>query len=74
MTFVLDAIYQNGVFKPLGPVAFCENQRVVLNVEPIQKEDALAWAKRVSQVRNEVAARCGILPDSAIDIAEDRMR
>lgn len=70
----VDAIYQDGVFRPLEPVAFCENQRVALSVEAIPKEDALAWAKRVSCVREEVAARCGILPDSTVDIARDRMR
>jgi predicted DNA-binding antitoxin AbrB/MazE fold protein len=41
----VDAIYQDGVFRPLEPVALCENQRVALSVEPISKEDALAWAK-----------------------------
>jgi predicted DNA-binding antitoxin AbrB/MazE fold protein len=73
MTYV-DAIYRDGVFRPLEPVSLCENQRVALCVEPIQREDALAWAKRVSQVREEVASHCGILPDSAIDIAADRMQ
>lgn len=70
----VDAIYQDGVFRPLEPVVLSENQRVALCVEPIQKEDALAWAKRVSQVRENVALRCGVLPDSAIDIAADRVR
>jgi predicted DNA-binding antitoxin AbrB/MazE fold protein len=70
----VDAVYQHGVFKPLEPVCLEENQRVALSVEPIQKEDALAWAERVSRVREEAAARCGILPDSTLDIAADRMR
>jgi predicted DNA-binding antitoxin AbrB/MazE fold protein len=74
MTTRVDAIYQGGVFRPLEPVAFSENQRVALNVESIDKQDALAWAKRVSQSREEAASRYGILPDSAIDIATDRMR
>jgi predicted DNA-binding antitoxin AbrB/MazE fold protein len=70
----VNAIYQDGFFRPLEPVYLEENQRVALSVEPIQKEDALAWAERVSRVREEVAARCGILPDSTLDIAADRMR
>jgi predicted DNA-binding antitoxin AbrB/MazE fold protein len=73
MTHV-DAIYQNGVFRLLGPVDFKENQRVILTIELIQNEDALAWIKQASQFREEMAARHGILPDSAIDIAEDRRR
>jgi len=70
----VDAIYQDGVFRPLAPVGLEENQRVELCVEPIQKEDALAWADRVSRTRDTVAARCGVLPDSALDIAADRLR
>jgi predicted DNA-binding antitoxin AbrB/MazE fold protein len=70
----VDAIYQDGVFRPLGPVALCENQRVALSVEPIPKEDALAWIKRVGDFRREMAAKRGIFPDSAVEIAEDRRR
>jgi predicted DNA-binding antitoxin AbrB/MazE fold protein len=73
MTHV-DAIYQGGVFRPLGPVALSENQRVALSIEPIAKEDMLEWIKRTEQLRAEVASRCGTLPDSTIDIAMDRMR
>ena len=70
----VDAIYQDGVFRPLGPVGLEENQRVALCVEPIPKEDALAWAERVSRTREAAATHCGILPDSTLDIAADRMR
>ena len=69
-----EAIYQHGVFRPLEPIFLEENQRVTLNVEPIQKEDALAWLERVSRAREEAVTRCGISPDSAVDIAADRMR
>jgi predicted DNA-binding antitoxin AbrB/MazE fold protein len=70
-----DAIYQDGVFRPLGPVNLAENQRVALSVEPIrQQEDALAWIKSVKKLRQQVAERCGILPDSTLDIAADRTR
>jgi predicted DNA-binding antitoxin AbrB/MazE fold protein len=74
MTHIVDAIYQNGVFRPLGPVAVDENQRVVLSVEPLQQEDPLTWIKRVSKFRRQMAAERGFLPDSAVDIAADRAR
>jgi hypothetical protein len=51
-----------------------EHQRVALSVEPIRKEDALAWMERVSESRRRFAAEHGILPDSTLDIAADRMR
>ena len=69
-----EAIYEHGVFRPLEPISLEENQRVTLNVELIRKEDALAWAEHVSRSREQAATRCGILPDSAVDIAADRMR
>jgi len=70
----VDAIYQDGVFRPLEPVFLCENQRVALSVEPIQKDDPLAWIKRVGDFRREMAAKRGIFPDSAVEIASDRTR
>ena len=70
----VDAIYQGGVFRPLEPVALCENQRVALSVEPIAKEDPLAWIKRVGDFRRQMAAERGIFPDSAVEIAADRTR
>jgi predicted DNA-binding antitoxin AbrB/MazE fold protein len=74
MTYLVDAIYENGVFRPLEPVAMKEHQRVALSVEPIRKEDALAWMERVSESRRRFAAEHGILPDSTLDIAADRAR
>jgi predicted DNA-binding antitoxin AbrB/MazE fold protein len=70
----IDAIYQGGVFRPLEPVGFAENQRVSLSVEAVRQVDALAWIEDVSRFREQVAARCGILPDSTLDIAADRGR
>ena len=70
----VDAIYQDGVFRPLEPVCFVENQRVAISVEPVRKEDALAWIERVSESRRHFAAEHGILPDSTLDIAADRAR
>jgi predicted DNA-binding antitoxin AbrB/MazE fold protein len=74
MTYLVDAIYENGVFRPLGPVAIKENQRVALHVESTQQEDAMAWIKRVGEFRRQMAAKYGTFPDSALEIAADRQR
>jgi predicted DNA-binding antitoxin AbrB/MazE fold protein len=74
MTYDVDAIYQNGVFHPLEPVAIEENERVALHVEPKRQEDAAAWIKRVGDFRRQMAAERGIFPDSAVEIAADRTR
>ncbi len=72
--FRTDAVYQDGVFKPLSPVTLYENQRVSLDIKPLEQEDATAWIERVSKHREQLAAKYGVMPDSAIDIAEDRAR
>ena len=74
MTFLVDAIYENGVFRPLEPVAMKENQRVALHVESVPQEDARTWINRVGESRRAMAAKHGIFPDSTLDIAEDRAR
>jgi predicted DNA-binding antitoxin AbrB/MazE fold protein len=74
MTYLVDAIYENGVFRPLEPVAMKEHERVALSVERIQKEDALAWLEETDRLRNRLAAKYGIFPDSTLDIAADRAR
>lgn len=73
MTHV-DAIYQDGVFRPLEPVAFCENQRVALSVEPAEAQDAAAWLEETDRLREHLAAEHGVFPDSTLDIAADRRR
>ncbi|MEN6451449.1 MAG: antitoxin family protein [Thermoguttaceae bacterium] len=73
----IDAIYEHGVFRPLAPVDLAENQRVALSVEAVERprrEDALAWLEETDRLRNELAAKYGIMPDSTLDIAEDRKR
>lgn len=69
-----DAVYQDGVFKPLTPVTFKENQRVFLEIEPAVEQDVKAWLEETDRLREQIKAKYGILPDSALDIAEDRMR
>ena len=70
----VDAIYQNGVFKPLADVGLAENQRVRLSVEPLEAGDVRAWLARVQQRQQRMIAERGYFPDSTPDIAEDRRR
>lgn len=70
----IEAIYQNGVFKPLGEVNVRENERVRLSIEPVARPDLLEWLQTVQQHQKEFVAKHGYLPDSTPDIAEDRMR
>ena len=70
----VDAIYQGGVFKPLGEVQLPENQRVVLNIQMPTPQDAAAWLAEVRDFQARFVAARGYLPDSTADIAADRMR
>ena len=70
----LEAIYENGVFKPIGPVALAEKQRVRLRIDPIPQEDALTRIEAIRSFHREWIAERGPLPDTTPDIAEDRRR
>ncbi len=70
----VEAIYHNGVFKPLQNVGLLENQRVRLSIEPVEAGDAQAWLARVRQRQQRIIAERGYFPDSSLDIAEDRRR
>lgn len=70
----VEAIYQNGVFKPLQDVGLPENQRVRLSVQPVEAGDVRAWLAEVQELRQRIIAERGYFPDSAPDIAEDRRR
>lgn len=73
----VEAVYQDGVFKPLEEVNLPENQRVRLTVSParsVDPDDMRAWLSRVEEMRERIAAERGLFPDSTIDIAEDRAR
>jgi predicted DNA-binding antitoxin AbrB/MazE fold protein len=70
----IDAIYQNGVFKPLQDVELTENQRVRLSVQPIEAANVRAWLAGVQELQRRIIAERGYFPDSTIDIAEDRRR
>ena len=70
----VEAIFQNGVFKPLQDVRLPENQRVRLNVEPVPVADIDAWLAEVREMRQRHFSQHGYFPDSTQDIAEDRQR
>jgi predicted DNA-binding antitoxin AbrB/MazE fold protein len=70
----VEAIYQNGVFKPLAPIGLSENQRVRLSVQPLDGADARAWLEKVQERQRRIMAQRGPFPDSTADIAEDRRR
>lgn len=73
----VDAIYQNGVFKPLQDSGLPENQRVRLSVQPVEAGDVQAWRAwlaRIEERHQRIIAERGYFPDSTLDIAEDRRR
>lgn len=70
----VDAIYRHGVFEPLHPVNLREEQRVQLSFDPTGGEAAPAWLSRVQAIQFAIVQRQGPLPDSALDIAADRVR
>lgn len=73
---VIDAVYQDGVFKPMGTVGLRENQRVRLQVEPLDRMATQGWIDEVRQLQDTIVKRRGgkPLPDSSAEIADDRMR
>jgi len=73
MTYV-DAIYQEGVFRPLGPVNLPEQQRVRLSIESFDQRSVEQWLADLEKLHAEIKKRVGVLPDSAPDIAADRLR
>lgn len=71
----IEAVYQNGVFKPLRPVSLPENQRVRLSVHEVPEGDVQAWLEKAERLHQRILARRGrYLPDSTPDIAADRLR
>ena len=70
----IEAVFQDGVFKPLGQVALPQNQRVRLTVESVSGGEVLAWLEEVRKVQQPIVAARGFLPDSTPGIAEDRRR
>jgi predicted DNA-binding antitoxin AbrB/MazE fold protein len=70
----IEAIYHRGVFEPLEPVNLREEQRVQLSFEPANGQTPQAWLNHVQAMQAAIVERHGVLPDSASEIAADRMR
>jgi predicted DNA-binding antitoxin AbrB/MazE fold protein len=70
----VDAIYQNGVFKPLQAVTLAENQLVRLSYQHLEPVDIQAWLAAIQEQQKRMIGERGYFPDSAASIAEDRRR
>ena len=70
----IDAIYRHGVFEPLGPVPFHDEQRVRLSIEPALQQPLRDWLDKARALQASLIERHGILPDSAPEIAADHAR
>jgi predicted DNA-binding antitoxin AbrB/MazE fold protein len=70
----VEAVFEKGVFKPLGQVGLTENQRVRLRIEPIDSAEKTAWLAATQELQRQIVEKRGLLPDSTPDIAADRMR
>jgi predicted DNA-binding antitoxin AbrB/MazE fold protein len=70
----IEAIYRQGVFKPLDPVDLREDQHVRLSIQPTEHESPTKWLQSIQGLQASVTRRHGYLPDSAPDIATDRLR
>jgi predicted DNA-binding antitoxin AbrB/MazE fold protein len=70
----IEAIYRHGVFEPLEPVNLREDERVQLSFEPANGQTPQAWLNRVEAMQAAIVARQGTFPDSAAEIAADRLR
>ena len=64
----IEAVYQNGVFKPLTPVALPENQTVRLCIEPVATADVRTWLADVTVTEStlEVTAEASGLLENAL--------
>jgi predicted DNA-binding antitoxin AbrB/MazE fold protein len=71
---VVDAVYANGAFRPIGPVDLLENQRVRLTVEKVDPVAVENWLAEMKVLRDYQLAKYGVFPDSTPDIAADRRR
>ena len=74
MTTTMEAVVENGLLRPLQNLPFADRERVMIRVERIESPDVAGWLAAVDRHQKSVLDREGILPDSTLDIAEDRMR
>lgn len=50
MSKSIDAVYEGGVFKPLGPVALSESQQVRLIIEPATQDERQSVIDRLKSM------------------------
>lgn len=74
MTASVEAVYENGVFRPLGPVNLRDNQSVRLSIHATNQDEVRDWLERVRILQKRIIEQRGVLPDSTPDIAADRVR
>jgi predicted DNA-binding antitoxin AbrB/MazE fold protein len=70
----VDAIYQDGMFKPLQDVQLAENQRVRLSFQLLEAVDIESWLAAIQEQQKRIIGERAYFPDSAASIAEDRRR
>ncbi len=72
----VEAVYEDGIFKPVGTVELADKQPVRLTIEVLDKSQRPfdPWIEKASEFREQMRAKYGTFPDSTIDIAADRMR
>jgi len=73
----VEAIYEHCIFRPLtplDPVNLRDQQRVHLSIELANGQTPQAWLHQVQAMQAAIVERHGVLPDSASEIAADRLR
>ena len=71
----VEAIFVNGVFKPLAEVLIPENLRVRLTIETVESvSSAAGWLDAIQEFQQRIVASHGVLPNSTPEIAADRRR
>ncbi len=65
MTKIVQAVYENGVFRPLEPVLYQEQERVVLTVEETATVEE-------NLIDHEFLRYCGTQADDSVSLEEVR--
>ncbi len=80
MSTPVEAVFENGLLRPLTPLTLHENQHVWIRVEPQpqsreeRRREFNAWLQQVESHHAQFLAKHPPLPDSTLDIAADRRR
>lgn len=77
MTITVDAIYENGVLRPVQPLALAEQERVRVTVEaangsaPLPESPSEKMSRPGPPLAERIAARAHALPPGALDRLPD---